>query len=134
MQKKAPETTKPVPVDIDFGAYRVANPEELGRNMLKLMEDGSKLLSGLLERTNGSGGPYSMVSETSEAIKLFAEIAQHWLADPSQVNAAQSALLRDYLQLAGATAQRMGGADALPVAKPEAGDNRFNDPEWSSNP
>jgi polyhydroxyalkanoate synthase len=28
----------------------------------------------------------------------------------------------------------MGGAEALPVAAPEAGDNRFNDPEWSRNP
>ncbi len=134
MQKKAPETTKPVPVEIDFGAYRVADPEEFGRNMLKLMEEGSKLLSDLLGRSNGNGGPYSMASETSEAIKLFAEIAQHWLTDPSKVTATQSALLRDYLQLAGATAQRMGGAEALPVAAPEAGDNRFNDPEWSSNP
>src|SRR5437868_7486720 len=134
MQKKAPETTQPVPVEVDFGAYRVADPEEFGRNMLKLMEEGSKLLSDLLGRSNGNGGPYSMASETSEAIKLFSEVAQHWLTDPGKVTATQSALLRDYLQLAGATAQRMGGAEALPVAAPEAGDNRFNDPEWSSNP
>ena len=134
MQKKAPETTKPVPVGVDLGAYQVANPEEFSRNMLKLMEEGSKVLSGLLGRANGGGGPYSMASESSEAIKLFAEVAQHWLADPSKVTATQSALLRDYLQLAGATAQRMGGAEAPPVAKPEVGDNRFNDPEWSANP
>ena len=43
MQKKAPETTKPVPVEIDFSAYRIGNPEEFSRNMLKLMEDGSKV-------------------------------------------------------------------------------------------
>jgi polyhydroxyalkanoate synthase subunit PhaC len=134
MQKKAPETTQPVPVEVDFGAYRVGDPEEFGRNMLKLMEEGSKLLSDLLGRSNGNGGPYSMASETSEAIKLFSEVAQHWLTDPGKVTATQSALLRDYLQLAGATAQRMGGAEALPVAEPEAGDNRFNDPEWSRNP
>jgi polyhydroxyalkanoate synthase len=134
MQKKAPETTQPVPVEVDFGAYRVGDPEEFGRNMLKLVEEGSKLLSDLLGRSNGNGGPYSMASETSEAIKLFSEVAQHWLTDPGKVTATQSALLRDYLQLAGATAQRMGGAEALPVAAPEAGDNRFNDPEWSRNP
>ena len=66
MQKKAPETTQPVPVEVDFGAYRVGDPEEFGRNMLKLMEEGSKLLSDLLGRSNGNGGPYSMASETSE--------------------------------------------------------------------
>ena len=98
MQKKAPETTQPVPVEVDFGAYRVGDPEEFGRNMLKLMEEGSKLLSDLLGRSNGNGGPYSMASETSEAIKLFSEVAQHWLTDPGKVTATQSALLRDYLQ------------------------------------
>ena len=36
MQKKAPEISKPVPVEIDFAAYRVADPEEFGRNMLRL--------------------------------------------------------------------------------------------------
>ena len=28
----------------------------------------------------------------------------------------------------------MMGAEAPPVAEPETGDNRFNDPEWSRNP
>jgi len=129
MQKKAPDTTKPVPAVIDFAAYRIANPEEFSRNMLKLVEEGGKVLSGLLERSNGNG-PYSFSSEITEATKLFTEVAQHWLADPAKATATQSALVRDYLNLAGATAQRMAGTDALPVATPEPGDNRFNDPEW----
>ena len=133
MQKKAPLTTKPVPAEFDFAQYRIANPEEFSRNMLKLMEEGSRVLSGLLERSNGNG-PYSFSSEITEASKLFSEVAQHWLADPGKAGATQSALMRDYLQLAGATAQRMAGAGALPVVTPEAGDNRFNDPEWSRNP
>src|SRR5262245_60593896 len=133
MQKKAPETTKPVPAEYDFAQYRVANPEEFSRNMLKLMEEGGRVLSGLLERSNGNG-PYSFSSEITEAAKLFSEVAQHWMADPGKASATQSALMRDYLQLAGATAQRMAGAGAPPVVTPEPGDNRFNDPEWSRNP
>jgi poly[(R)-3-hydroxyalkanoate] polymerase subunit PhaC len=133
MQKKAPETTRPVPAGIDFGAYRVADPEEFSRNMLKLMEDGSKVFSGFLERCNGNGGPFNIASELTEAGKLYAEIAQHW-TDPTKLAATQSALLSDYMQLAGATAQRMMGGEVPPVATPEPGDNRFNDPEWSRNP
>ncbi len=135
MQKKAPETSKPVPADIDFGAYRIADPEEFGRNMLRLTEEAGKVMTGFLERSsNGNGGPFSLTSEVTEAARLFTEIAQHWLADPGRVAETQAALARDYLQLAGATAQRMMGAEALPVAEPEPGDNRFNDPEWSRNP
>ena len=43
-------------------------------------------------------------------------------------------LARDLMQLATNTAQRMMGMQAEPVAKPEPGDNRFKDPEWSANP
>ena len=57
MQKKAPETSKPVPVEIDFAAYRVADPEEFSRNMLRLMEEGGKVMTGFLERANGKSGP-----------------------------------------------------------------------------
>jgi polyhydroxyalkanoate synthase len=134
MQKKAPDMAKPVPAEIDFTAYRVADPEAFSRNMLKLVEEGGKVLSGLMERSNGNGGPYSLASEITEAGKLFAEIAQHWMTDPAKLASIQGALLRDYLQLAGATAQRFMGAEAPPVAEPEPGDNRFNDPEWSRNP
>src|SRR5262245_21924957 len=134
MQKKAPQISKPVPTEIDFGAYRVADPEEFGRNMLRLVEEGGKVMSGFLERTNGNTGPFGLTPELTEATKLFTEIAQHWVVDPSRLVETQAALVRDYLQLAGATAQRMMGSDALPVAEPEPGDNRFNDPEWSRNP
>jgi polyhydroxyalkanoate synthase len=134
MQRKAPEVTKPAPVEIDFSAYRVADPEEFSRNMLRLVEEGGRVMSGFLERSNGNAGPYSLATEVTEAAKLFGEIAQQWLVDPAKLAETNATLVRDYLQLAGATAQRMMGVEALPVAEPEPGDNRFNDPEWSRNP
>ncbi len=57
MQKFAPETKKPVPAEVDLGAYRIADPEAFGRNMLRLMEEGQKVMSGLLERVDGKTGP-----------------------------------------------------------------------------
>ncbi|MGE0852305.1 MAG: PHA/PHB synthase family protein [Hyphomicrobiaceae bacterium] len=136
MQKKAPDIAKPVPAEIDFGAYCVADPEAFSRNMLKLAEEGGKALSSFIERSSdmGGGGPHSLTSELTEATKLFSEIAQHWMTDPAKLASAQGDLLQSYLQLASATAQRFMGAQAAPVVEPESGDNRFNDPEWSRNP
>ena len=79
MQKKAPTTSKPVPVEIDFAAYRIADPEEFGRNMLRLVgggRQGHDRLAGA--RPTATRGPISLASEVTEATKLFAEIAQHW--------------------------------------------------------
>jgi len=134
MQKFAPETSKPVPAEIDLGAYRIADPEAFGRNMLRLMEEGQKVMSGLLERVDGKTGPFSAATEMTDAAKLFSEIAQPWMTEPAKLVEAQGALFGAYMQLVINTAQRAMGAAALPVAEPEAGDNRFNDPEWSRNP
>jgi polyhydroxyalkanoate synthase len=134
MQKKAPDSPKSVPVAIDFSAYRIANPEEFGSNMLRLLEEGSSALSGFLERSNGKTGAHSTASEITDAAKLFIEIAQAWVGDPAKLAETQGDLVRDYLQLAGATSQRLLGVEVPPVAEPEPGDNRFKDPEWQQNP
>ena len=70
----------------------------------------------------------------TDAAKLFSEIAQPWMTEPAKLVEAQAALFGAYMQLVTNTAQRAMGGQALPVAEPEAGDNRFNDPEWSRNP
>lgn len=135
MLKPAPETKKPLPTDFDFSAYRIADPEAFGRNLVQLMDEGGKVMSGLLARADGGGsGPYSLANELTEAGKLFSEIAQHWVADPARLVEKQGTLVRDYLQLVSSTMRRTMGAEVLPVAEPEPGDNRFKDPEWSRNP
>jgi poly[(R)-3-hydroxyalkanoate] polymerase subunit PhaC len=134
MLKKAPESPRPIAMHVDLGAYRIGNAEEFGRNMLRLMEEGGKVMSGLLERANGKLSPMSAASDLAEATKLFSEIAQHWVADPGKLVEAQSELVRDFLQLGTASVQRLMGGEALPVAEPEPGDNRFKDPDWSANP
>jgi polyhydroxyalkanoate synthase len=134
MLKKAPESPRPRPMHVDLAAYRIGNAEEFGRNMLRLMEEGGKVMSGLLERANGKLSPMSAASDLAEATKLFSEIAQHWIADPGKLVEAQSELVRDFLQLGQASVQRLMGGEALPVVEPEPGDNRFKDPDWSANP
>ena len=102
--------------------------------MLQLLEEGSQVLSGFLERSNGKVGPLSTASELTDAAKLFIEVAQSWASDPAKLAETQGELARDFLQLAGATSQRLMGAEAPPVAEPEPGDNRFKDPEWEQQP
>jgi len=135
MQKKSPPDSKaPVPAALDFSTYQFSDPEEFSRNMLQLMEEGGKVLAGFMERSDPRTGPYAMASELTEATKLFAEVAQSWLAEPTKLLETQNELAREMMQLATVTAQKMMGADAQPVVKPEPGDNRFKDPEWDRNP
>src|SRR6185437_13087682 len=124
MLKPAPEAKKPLPTNFDFSAYRIADPEAFGRNLVQLMDEGGKVMSGLLARADAGGsGPYSLTNELTEAGKLFSEIAQHWMVDPARLLEKQGTLVRDYLQLFSSTMRRTMGAEVLPVAEPEPGDN-----------
>ena len=132
MQRQATESKTAAPLEVAFNPYRIADPEAFSRNMLRVMEQGSRVLTGLLERGEATS-PFN-AGDMLEASKLFTEIAQFWIGNPAAMAETNAMLLRELLRLAGATAQRMVGGTAPPVAEPEPGDNRFKDPEWSTNP
>jgi polyhydroxyalkanoate synthase subunit PhaC len=107
--------------------------ETLARNMVRLFDQGAKAVSTLAERTNTNGtGPYSMASEAGEAAKSLGEIARHWVTEPGKLAAAQGELFKSYADLWGRSVRRFLGEEVEPVVEPEPGDNRFQDPDWSS--
>ncbi|MGI8724100.1 MAG: PHA/PHB synthase family protein [Methyloceanibacter sp.] len=106
--------------------------ETLARNMMRLFDQGAKVVATLAERSNGDG-PYSVSSEVSEAAKSLGEIAQHWISEPGKLAAAQGELFKDHAELWGRSFRRMLGEDVKPVVEPEPGDNRFKDPDWSNS-
>ena len=133
--EESPRDQQALPAEIDFGAYRIADPEEFGRNMLRLMEEGGKVMTGLARaRRTATAGPISSPARQRRPPSCSPRSPSIGWPTPASSPRRRPRWLRDYLQLAGATAQRMMGAEALPVAEPEPGDNRFNDPEWSRNP
>ena len=102
MQKKAPEThASRSRAEVDFSAYRIGDPEEFGRNMLRLMEEGSKRHERLprarptarpaptaCRQRDDRGGQAVLGDRPATGPRIPAKLAE-----------AQGALLRDYLQL-----------------------------------
>ena len=128
MSKPHPQT------DADPSPFQAVNAEELARNLLRLFEQGGNVLTEFLERNDAKMGPYSAAAEITEATTTLSDLSRQWLADPARFAEAQGTLLRSYAELWNNTVYRMLGQDVTPVAEPEAGDNRFKDPEWSANP
>ncbi len=118
----------------ELAAYRINDPEEFARNILKLFEEGSRAMTSYLERADNRMSPFSSATEMSEASRMMGEIAQRWMTEPVKLAEAQGNLMRSYAELWNNTLRRMLGENVDPVAEPEAGDNRFKDPEWSANP
>ncbi|MEZ5851102.1 MAG: class I poly(R)-hydroxyalkanoic acid synthase [Hyphomicrobiaceae bacterium] len=126
------KSTPPGPPD--WTNYKIDNPEEFMRNMLRLFEEGGQAMTELMQRADAKGGPYSMATEMNEASKVLGEVISHWMTDPARAVEAQSALARGYMDVWTRSWQKMMGQEADPVVEPEAGDSRFRDPEWSHNP
>lgn len=118
----------------DKSAFRVDDPEEFARNLLQLMEDGNAAMSGVLKQSSNDHGPFSQTGEMREAAKSMNEILQQWMVDPVKLAEAQSELLGSYVDLWNNSLRRLFGEDVEAIAEPAPGDNRFKDPEWTSNP
>ncbi len=112
--------------------FQINQLDVLARNMVRLFDEGAKVLGTLAERGNGSG-PYSMAAEAGEATKLLGEIARQWVSEPGKLVAAQNELFKDYAELWGRSVRRFLGEEVEPVIEPAPGDNRFKDPDWSNS-
>ena len=120
--------------EADSPAFKIVDAEELTRNLLRLFEEGGRVLTELIERPDAKMGPYSAATEMTEATNTLSDVTRIWWADPVKFAEAQGTLMRSYADLWNNTVCRSLGQEVEPVAEPEAGDNRFKDPEWSANP
>ena len=128
MQKPNP------PPATDWDAYKIANPEELVRNLVRLFEDGGKVVAGLMERADPKKGPAEALNEITQVSQVMGEVAQKWMSDPARALEMQSELVRGYMSVWTNAVQQATGQPIDAVAVPEPGDSRFRDPDWASNP
>jgi len=123
-----PKSTQPAA--IDPASYQIKDPEVLTRNMLRYWEESGKVMAELMQRV----GPMASTPDMTEATRAFGELAKQWMTEPHRLAAAQQELSAAFLDLWSRTMQRGLGQEVEPVVRPEAGDNRFKDAEWTDNP
>ncbi len=115
---------------VKFGSVDV---EAFSKNLARMVENGGKALAAYMrprEEGKAESGPSD---EIADLVKTLGQVLEYWLADPARAVELQSRLGRAYLELFGSASRRMSGEEFEPVARPEPGDKRFNDPEWSTN-
>ncbi|MEQ8822998.1 MAG: class I poly(R)-hydroxyalkanoic acid synthase [Filomicrobium sp.] len=119
----------------DLLQYQISNPEQFAQNMLRFMEGAGRVMSDYLDRADNKSTPYSTASEIQDATKTMNELLAHWVThDPQKFAESQAYLMRSYAEIWNGTLMKMMGEETMSVAEPEPGDNRFKDPEWTSNP
>jgi polyhydroxyalkanoate synthase len=107
--------------------------EAFSRNLARLVEEGGRALAAYLKPREDGSNSDKLAEEVTEVATTLGRVAEYWMADPKRALELQTRLGKTYLDLWGNAARRLAGEDIAPIAKPDAGDKRFADPEWSSN-
>lgn len=108
--------------------------EETFLNMLNLGLEALSAGQRLLERSGPPATITATVDDLSEAAEVCRDVLSPWFVDPMKFWEAQASLFGSYAGLWCNSALKAFGEETGPVAEPDAGDSRFKDPEWSSNP
>jgi polyhydroxyalkanoate synthase subunit PhaC len=120
---KPTEQTKVTSVDI----------EAFSRNLARMVEQGGKALAAYMKPREEGKIKSELTEEITDVVKTVGQVAEYWLSDPQRALELQTSLGRAYLDLWAGAVKRMAGETPEPVATPAPKDNRFSDPEWSSN-
>ena len=115
-------------------AFRMPDPDTLGRTMADVAERGHRIVTDFLNRQSlnaaesGRPGPDPMQMGSA-----FLEMSTRLMANPARLVQAQLGFWQDYLTLWQNTARRMWGEEVSPVIAEDSKDRRFKDEAWREN-
>ncbi|HEU0099583.1 MAG TPA: class I poly(R)-hydroxyalkanoic acid synthase [Allosphingosinicella sp.] len=108
------------------------NPADLAEAWSKVVANAVHLAVSAATKPLNPGAPQPF--DPAAPARAFGEFAAHLLSHPGEIVKAQQKAASDWLKLWQSAASRAAGRPADPVAAPERGDRRFNDPAWSEEP
>ncbi len=112
--------------------YRVNDPAEFSRNMVKVAAQSQRLITDFI-KAQAKSKPDGGSKDPLNLGQTFVDFLGHAMRNPSHFVEANFKLWHDYLNLWQHTAQRMLGQDVPPVIEPAPGDKRFKDKDWSEH-
>ncbi len=126
--------TPAAPVGIEF--LSKAQREGLERLSLNLARAAMTAQGALAESAlRNADRPAALTPDPFHVGEALNEVTARLIAQPDRLMRAQADLFGRYMELWRAAARTASNGETTdPVARPAAGDKRFNDPAWSVNP
>jgi len=125
--------SEPQKVDpqMSLNDYRVGDPAEFSRNMVKVAAQSQRLVTDFLKGQARNGNANAAPQDPLNLGGLFVDFLSQAIRNPGYFVEANVRLWQDYLNLWQATARRMMGETVPPVIEPAPGDKRFKDKDWT---
>ena len=112
---------------------RASTPRSSRGIIGRLWEESGHVVASYLKPREEGQIATQVSDEMADMIKTLSQLAEYWLADPQRTLEAQTRLVSGYIELWTSSLTRLTGEPAKPAIEPDPKDQRFKDPEWSSN-
>jgi polyhydroxyalkanoate synthase len=112
--------------------YRVNDPAEFSRNLMKVAIQSQRLVTEFL-KAQARQRPQGGSPDPLNLGQTFVDFLSRAMQNPAHFVEANFRLWNDYMHLWHHAARRMLGEDVAPVIEPTPGDKRFKDKDWSEN-
>ncbi|KQZ28632.1 poly(3-hydroxyalkanoate) synthetase [Mesorhizobium sp. Root552] len=117
--------------------YLVKDPERFALNLARMVEQAGKAASAWVEPREKGEVRDHVAEPVADMVKTFSKLTEYWLSDPQRALEAQTQLFAGYMNVwanaISKVATPQGSEPSSESIKPERGDKRFQDPEWSQN-
>ncbi len=113
--------------------YVLKDPEAFARNLARMVEQAGHAAAAWVAPREEGRRQDDIADSFSDFSKTLGKVTEYWLSDPERALTAQTHLFSRYLDLWNNSVRRMAGEQVDDVVKPEPGDRRFADPEWTQN-
>ncbi|MCT7375723.1 PHA/PHB synthase family protein [Chelativorans salis] len=115
-------------------SYTVRDPERFALNLARALEEAGKAAAAWSRPREAGEKPDTMAEPLADMVKTFSKLTEYWMSDPARALEAQTRLFSSYMGIWANSIRRMSGepAEGEPV-EPEAGDKRFQDPDWATH-
>jgi polyhydroxyalkanoate synthase len=125
-------TTNQPPSTVFKPPETLPNPADLAEAWSKVVANAVHLATSAATKPLDPHVPQPF--DAAAPARAFGEFAAHLFTHPGELIKAQQKAASDWLKLWQSAASRAADKPVDPVAAPERGDRRFNDPAWSEEP
>ncbi len=102
-------------------------------NKARLVEAAGKAASAWLAPREAGAKAENFSEPLVDVAKTLSSVTEYWLSDPRRAVEAQTMLYAQFMGVWSNAVQRLGGQEVEDLIKPERGDKRFNDADWTEN-
>ena len=113
--------------------FLVKDPDAFAINMARMVEAAGKAASAWLAPREAGAKAENFAEPLVDVAKTLSSVTEYWLSDPRRAVEAQTLLYSQFMGVWSNAVQRLGGQPVEDLVKPEKGDKRFNDADWTDN-